>query len=187
MLGAAPKQTYEPGVSANTDDPIMDMVMEKESNAHPDGLVAQPSFSVQEGKRQEIIGNLLLHAMGLMGVSYRFGGNTPYEGLDCSGFMVYVFKKSMNIDLPRTAAAMAKVGSVVPRTQLRQGDLVFFNTRRGVINSHVGMYIGDGKFIHSPRTGKNIEISSLSAKYWSTRYNGARRVKRPKSFIYQTP
>jgi cell wall-associated NlpC family hydrolase len=131
----------------------------------------------------DVVGDLLLQAMSLMGVAYRFGGNSPSQGLDCSGFMVYIFKKSMNITLPRTAAEMAKIGISVSKDSLQQGDLVFFNTR-GFANSHVGMYIGQGKFIHAPRTGKNIEIVSLASKYWSERYNGAKRIERKNSFVY---
>lgn len=126
---------------------------------------------------EEAVGDLLLQAMSLLGVAYRFGGTSPANGLDCSGFIQYVFQKSLRVKLPRTAAEMARVGRPVDRSELAPGDLVFFNTR-GFAFSHVGLYAGNGKFIHSPRTGKNIEVTSMNGSYWVSRYNGARRVSR---------
>ncbi len=116
-----------------------------------------------------------MNAMGLLGVPYVFGGNSPSSGLDCSGFIKYVFQKSMNVNLPRTAAAMAKTGQFIDKDNLKPGDLVFFNTR-GFANSHVGLYIGNGKFMHAPRTGKTVEVANMNAKYWTAKYNGARRI-----------
>ena len=126
---------------------------------------------------EEAVGDLLLQAMSLIGVAYRFGGNSPTSGLDCSGFIKYVFQKSLKVNLPRTAAEMARVGKAVGREELAAGDLVFFNTR-GFRNSHAGIYLGGSKFIHSPRSGKNIEVSNMGNSYWATRYDGARRVQR---------
>lgn len=126
---------------------------------------------------EEAVGDLLLQAMSLLGVAYRFGGNSPESGLDCSGFIQYVFKKSLHVNLPRTAAEMAQVGREIGQDELKPGDLVFFNTR-GFRYSHVGIYLGNSKFIHSPRTGKNIQVANMSQSYWVSRYNGARRVTR---------
>ncbi|UDM17395.1 C40 family peptidase [Vogesella sp. XCS3] len=126
---------------------------------------------------EEAAGDLLLQAMSLIGVAYRFGGSNPESGLDCSGFIQYVFKKSLRVNLPRTSASMAQVGREIDRDELKAGDLVFFNTR-GFRYSHVGMYLGNNKFIHSPRTGKSIEVVNMTQSYWATRYNGARRVAR---------
>lgn len=122
-------------------------------------------------------GDLLMQAMSLLGVAYRFGGSTPSTGLDCSGFIQYIFKKTLKINMPRTAAQMAKTGQAVNKEELMPGDLVFFNTR-GFAYSHVGLYMGNNKFIHSPRTGKSVEIVNMSSSYWTKRYNGARRVNR---------
>lgn len=119
-------------------------------------------------------GDVIMNAMGLLGVPYVFGGSTP-KGLDCSGFIQYVFKQSVKVTLPRTAAQMAKTGQSIERSDLKPGDLVFFNTR-GFANSHVGLYIGNNKFMHSPRTGKTVEVALITNKYWNARYNGARRV-----------
>ncbi|WP_174874414.1 C40 family peptidase [Vogesella oryzae] len=126
---------------------------------------------------EEAAGDLLLQAMSLLGVAYRFGGSNPETGLDCSGFIQYVFKKSLHVNLPRTAAEMAQVGREVSRDELKPGDLVFFNTR-GFRYSHVGIFLGNNKFIHSPRTGKSVEVGNMSQSYWVSRYNGARRVAR---------
>ena len=133
----------------------------------------------------DAVGDMLLQAISLLGVAYRFGGSTPSTGLDCSGFIQYVFKKSLKVNLPRTAAGMAHVGRSVDKTELMPGDLVFFNTR-GFSYSQVGIYLGNGKFIHSPRTGKTIEVTTLNQAYWNARYNGARRVARGSATSVET-
>ena len=140
-----------------------------ETQEDPIGKFAAPG--------EEAVGDLLLQAMSLLGVAYRFGGSNPSAGLDCSGFIQYVFKKSLRVNLPRTAAEMAHTGKAVDKSELAPGDLVFFNTR-GFQYSHVGIYMGGGKFIHSPRTGKSVEVSNMNQDYWTARYNGARRVNR---------
>lgn len=119
---------------------------------------------------------LLSNAMGLLGVAYRFGGTSPSTGFDCSGFMQHIFRKAFAVNLPRTSAQQAQVGTHVSRANLQPGDMVFFRTSGRRI-SHVGMYVGNNRFIHSPRTGKRIEITNLGSKYWSARYATARRVK----------
>jgi cell wall-associated NlpC family hydrolase len=120
--------------------------------------------------------DLIMNAMGLLGVAYHFGGNSPTSGLDCSGFMQYIFRRSMGITLPRSSRQMATVGEAVSRNGLLPGDLVFFSPGgRGI--SHVGMYIGNGRMIHAPRTGKNIEITSIEQGYWARAFVTARRVK----------
>ncbi|GGY28452.1 hypothetical protein GCM10011289_34640 [Paludibacterium paludis] len=126
---------------------------------------------------EDAVGDLLLQAVSLLGVAYKFGGSSPTTGLDCSGFIQYVFQKSLKVNLPRTSAEMARTGRAVDKGELAPGDLVFFNTR-GFANSHVGIYMGNGKFIHAPRTGKNIEVANINQSYWVGRYNGARRVAR---------
>lgn len=119
--------------------------------------------------------NLLLSAMSLIGVKYKWGGSTPEAGLDCSGFVNYVFKNSLNIALPRTAFGMSAMGDNIEKDELKPGDLVFFNTLKRRF-SHVGIYLGDGRFIHSPRKGRSVEIVDINQKYWATRFDGARRM-----------
>ena len=124
---------------------------------------------------QDAITNMLLQSVSLMGIAYKWGGNTPDTGMDCSGFVRYVFKKSLGINLPRTAAEMAKVGKRVNINELQPGDLIFFKTMGGSRISHIGMYLGNNKFIQSPRTGENIQITDVSG-YWIKHYVGAKRV-----------
>ena len=114
-------------------------------------------------------------ALGLIGVNYKFGGNTPESGLDCSGLVRYVFAQVTGVDLPRTAREMSRVGDKVAVDELKPGDLVFFNTRRFAF-SHVGIYLGDNQFIHAPRRGREVEITMIDKNYWQKRFNGARRL-----------
>lgn len=118
---------------------------------------------------------LLLQAMSLIGVQYKYGGNDPASGLDCSGFVRYVFQSSLNVALPHNALAMSRIGADVDREALKPGDLVFFNTL-GRAFSHVGIYLGDDKFIHSPRAGKSVQVENIQMAYWKNRWNGARRI-----------
>ncbi|MFC5402533.1 C40 family peptidase [Cohnella soli] len=109
----------------------------------------------------------------LLGIDYKYGGNTK-SGFDCSGFTQYVFKQ-LGINLSRSSRDQAKQGKKVLRDNLRPGDLVFFNTN-GKSISHVGIYVGDGKMVHSPSTGKSVSIVSINDKYYASRYVTARRV-----------
>ena len=107
--------------------------------------------------------------------SYKRGGSTPENGLDCSGFVRLVFKDAVGAELPRTSAEISKVGEKIEVKDLQPGDLVFYNTlRRGF--SHVGIYLGDNKFIHSPSAGGQVRIESMDLSYWKQRFNGARRI-----------
>ena len=119
----------------------------------------------------ELVGN----AMGFLGVRYRYGGTSPETGFDCSGFVRATFEKTLGRILPRRAADQAAATQTIAKEELQPGDLVFFNTMRRAF-SHVGIYIGDGKFIHSPRTGSSVRVDSLHSDYWVNRFNGARRV-----------
>jgi cell wall-associated NlpC family hydrolase len=118
---------------------------------------------------------LLLDAMGYIGTPYVRGGNTGETGLDCSGFVKAVFEQAEGIKLPRSAHEQAQATLEIDRSELKPGDLVFFNTLRRAF-SHVGIYLGDDRFIHAPRPGANVRIESMSMSYWRTRFNGARRV-----------
>ncbi|WP_089083106.1 C40 family peptidase [Aquitalea magnusonii] len=146
-------------------------------DARPKVEASEDPIAKYASPGEDAVGDLLLQAMSLLGVAYRFGGNSPVSGLDCSGFVRYVFQKSLKVNLPRTSAEMAHIGKAVDKSELVAGDLVFFNTR-GFAYSHVGMYMGNGKFIHAPRTGRNIEVVSLNQSYWQSRWNGARRINR---------
>lgn len=118
---------------------------------------------------------LVTTAMGFMGLRYRRGGNSAETGFDCSGFVRAVYEKTAGLVLPRRAKDQAASTEVIDKRDLKPGDLVFFNTMRRAF-SHVGVYLGDGKFIHSPRTGQQVRVEDMHASYWQRRFNGARRV-----------
>ena len=147
-----------------------------ESEALPKSFATTVSSAVVD-KTETLINN----AMQLIGVRYRWGGNTPQSGLDCSGFVRYVFNDTFGFLLPRKSAQMSKVGLEIGKEELRPGDLVFFNTMRHAF-SHVGIYVGDNKFIHAPSRGKSIRVDDMTKVYWEKRYNGARRVENTSGF-----
>lgn len=119
--------------------------------------------------------DVILQGLKLVGVRYRWGGNDEDSGLDCSGFVRLVFKDSIGTSLPRTAREMSEVGEKIDSTQLKPGDLVFFNTMRRTF-SHVGIYLGDNHFLHAPRKGAEVRVENMESNYWMSRYNGARRI-----------
>lgn len=121
--------------------------------------------------------DLVLSAMNFIGVRYRRGGTSQEEGFDCSGFTRHVFENSIGLVLPRRADEQAKAPGLlkISESDLRPGDLVFFNTLRHTF-SHVGIYVGDGKFIHAPRAGSEVRIEDMRQSYWVKRFTGARRV-----------
>ena len=119
--------------------------------------------------------DVAIYALGLIGVSYKFGGTTPDTGLDCSGFVRHVFEEVTGVSLPRTAKEMSTLGAKVAATHLQPGDLVFFNTRRFAY-SHVGIYLGDNRFVHAPSRGGDVAIASFDQAYWQKHFNGARRL-----------
>lgn len=124
--------------------------------------------------------DMVLTAMNFLGVPYRRGGSTEATGFDCSGFTRHIFEMSLGLVLPRRADEQANAAGLtkVGREDLRPGDLVFFNTMRRTF-SHVGIYVGDGKFIHSPATGGSVRVDDMRYAYWSQRFNGARRAGPP--------
>ena len=118
---------------------------------------------------------LVVNAMGYLGVPYRRGGNTAETGFDCSGFVKAMYEQTVGLILPRKAEQQAAATQQIDRSELQPGDLVFFNTMRRAF-SHVGIYIGDGKFIHSPKPGAQVRVENMGMSYWSRRFDGARRV-----------
>ncbi len=118
---------------------------------------------------------MLVNALGLLGIHYRLGGNTPESGFDCSGMVRYVFQNALGLDLPRRAIEISRVGAKVGREELKPGDLVFYRTLRRAV-SHVGIYLGDNRFIHAPSAGGRVRVDDMSESYWATRFVGARRV-----------
>jgi cell wall-associated NlpC family hydrolase len=118
---------------------------------------------------------LAMYAMGLIGIRYTFGGRTPDTGFDCSGLVRYVFNRVTGRALPHNAFEMARMGVSVAKSELQVGDLVFYNTR-GARFSHVGIYIGEGRFVHAPSRGGRVHIVDMSNRYWINRFDGARRL-----------
>ena len=116
-----------------------------------------------------------MYAMSLADTPYRYGGDSRNDGFDCSGFVQYVYLNTIGTRLPRTSSEMSKAGIRLEDGELRPGDLVFFDTRQQAF-SHVGIYVGENRFVHSPSSGRAIMVTSMNDKYWRTRYNGARRV-----------
>ncbi|MBS4017729.1 C40 family peptidase [uncultured Azonexus sp.] len=119
--------------------------------------------------------DVILEGLKLVGVRYKMGGNSIEAGLDCSSFVQTVFKESIGAYLPRTAREQSQVGEQVDLSQLKPGDLVFFNTMRRAF-SHVGIYLGDNHFLHAPRAGAEVRVENMNNSYWMTRFNGARRI-----------
>lgn len=140
-------------------------------------LVSAVSATVHSAADQvlESAQNVTDYALELIGVRYKFGGETPDKGLDCSGLVKYVFEQVTGVTLPHSAREQAKVGEKVDLDALQPGDLVFFNTRRFAF-SHVGIYLGDNSFIHSPNRRSSVKIASIDGRYWKKRFNGARRL-----------
>jgi cell wall-associated NlpC family hydrolase len=126
---------------------------------------------------------LVFTAMGFLGVPYRRGGNTAESGFDCSGFVRATYQQTVGLILPRRSEQQAAATQTIERTDLQPGDLVFFNTMRRAF-SHVGIYIGEGKFIHSPKPGSKVRVENMGLAYWTHRFDGARRVQ---TALPQTP
>ncbi len=156
------------------DDPVSRFLSEK--GLMPDTRpVRELAHQVRE-RATDMASDLVMSAMDFLGVPYRRGGNSRESGFDCSGFTRHVFENSVGLILPRRAAEQANSPDLVPvqKNELKPGDLVFFNTLRRTF-SHVGIYVGNGKFIHSPRAGGKVRVEDMRQSYWQKRFDGARR------------
>ncbi len=119
--------------------------------------------------------SVAFRALSLVGTPYVYGGESPQTGFDCSGFVRFIYRDALGVSLARTAQAQSAFGRIVhQRGHLRLGDLVFFTENSAI--THVGLYVGEGRFVHAPRTGKNVQLSSLDTDYWAARFAWARRV-----------
>lgn len=139
-------------------------------------LLSEELPQASQGLTSEQSDDVVMYALGLVDTNYKFGGNTPDSGLDCSGFIRHVFKHIAHLSLPHNARAISQTGQKISLLELKPGDLVFFNTLRRKF-SHVGIYLGENRFVHaaSSRTGR-IMISEMNEQYWEKRFNGARRL-----------
>ncbi len=154
---------------------------------HDKGILTQAAQAAAEAEASPIVQQvrdtateMVVSAMNFLGVRYRRGGNNAEQGFDCSGFTRYVFEHSVGLVLPRRSDQQARQAGLqeVKKDQLKPGDLVFFNTMRRAF-SHVGIYSGEGKFIHAPRTGGAVRIEDMRTAYWGKRFNGGRRADLP--------
>lgn len=118
----------------------------------------------------------LLQALLALGIDYRPGGASPVTGFDCSGLVAHVYRQAWGLRLPQNARQQSQAGTPVSLAELQAGDLVFYDTLNRPY-SHVGIYLGDGRFVHAPRSGARVRVESLRSTYWSTRFNGARRLE----------
>ena len=162
---AAPEQ--QPAAAAT--DPVMALLAERKLLKPLEG--SQVLQTVRDRASEAV-----MTAMNFLGVPYRRGGNTEATGFDCSGFTRHIFEMSLGLVLPRRADEQASLSSLLPiqREDLKPGDLVFVNTMKRTF-SHVGIYVGDDKFIHSPRAGGAVRIEDMRESYWARRFTGARR------------
>ena len=170
LLACASAQAAPDGAPANDMD----------STLHHQGLLSQfveirQSVAGQAHVVVDRTSDLVVTAMGFLGVPYRRGGNSAETGFDCSGFVRAMYEKTAGLLLPRRADQQAAFAEKIDKKDLRPGDLVFFNTMRRTF-SHVGIYVGDGKFIHSPRSGSEVRVDDMQQSYWKRRFDGARRV-----------
>ena len=161
-------------VPAAVVDPVMRFLADQRLIATPAEPVTIEGAFVERMRDQA--SDMVLTAMNFLGVRYRRGGDTAESGFDCSGFTRHVFEMSVGKVLPRRADEQAKTAGLlsIKREELKPGDLVFFNTMRRTF-SHVGIYVGDGKFIHAPKPGGEVRVDDMGASYWTRRFTGARR------------
>ena len=136
----------------------------------------QPSPTPSMQRAPDEASEALFQTISALGVDYRYGGSSHVNGFDCSGLVAHVFRTAYGIQLPRHTQGQSEAGIPIDAEALQAGDLVFYNTQNRPF-SHVGIYIGDGRFIHAPRSGAAVRIERLSSQYWSQRWNGARRVQ----------
>ena len=143
------------------------------------GCAGVPAPRTETPARREIVKRgdpeALFQALATLGVDYRRGGSSP-AGFDCSGLVAYVYREAYGIDLPHFTLAQSRYGQAVERSKLELGDLVFYNTERRPY-SHVGIYLGDGRFIHAPKPGASVRVEKMASSYWSKRFDGARRIR----------
>ncbi len=171
---AAPASNWEDMDSLLTEKGLMTRLGEQVTEK---GLMTRLGEQVQQAgaTATDQASNLVINALAFLGVPYRWGGNSHETGFDCSGFVRAVYEQSVGKLLPRRSDEQAAATQPIERNDLKPGDLVFFNTMRRAF-SHVGIYVGDGKFVHSPRAGAEVRVEDMRVAYWSKRFNGARRV-----------
>lgn len=157
------------------------------SRAPAPAPVVQPQVTYSQPSPSPIADDVLMRAIGLVGTPYRWGGNTPDSGFDCSGLIKYVYRDAAGISLPRSTREMIVMHApTVDAKSLQSGDLVFFATNGGSQVSHAGIYVGEGRFVHAPSSGGTVRLDYLSNSYWAKAYLQAKRVI-PQGHLAQNP
>ncbi len=170
LAGAAPAESRDPARDAAG---VTDTAAAPAATETPD---ASPVTAITGALRSvDSARDVAQYALQMLGVGYRFGGNDPSVGFDCSGLVQYVYRQATGVELPRSARSMSRVGEKISLADLVPGDLVFFNTRRFAF-SHVGVYIGNHQFVHAPVRGQPVQVGMLDSQYWQKRFSGARRI-----------
>jgi cell wall-associated NlpC family hydrolase len=172
--GASPAAAAASAAAPN--DSVLQLLQERGLLPRGGAIESALESSALVRQVRDTASELVLQAMHFLGVPYRRGGDSADEGFDCSGFTRHVFENSIGLVLPRRADQQAQAAGLLPvtREELKPGDLVFFNTMRRAF-SHVGIYVGEGRFIHAPRAGGEVRVEDMRQAYWAKRFNGARR------------
>ena len=171
---------FQPAFAINSEAPapvddMQALLVSKGILSKIGGQIIQTGENVVQ-QVSERTGDLVSTAIGFLGIPYLRGGNSAETGFDCSGFVRAIYKETIGLVLPRSADQQANATQKIDKSELKPGDLVFFNTMRRTF-SHVGIYLGEGKFIHSPRSGSSVRIEDMRIPYWNVRFDGARRVQ----------
>lgn len=170
-LAASGATATTPSTATTATDPVSRFLQER-------GMLAQAQSGSNKLLNQvrDSASGMVLSAMNFLGVRYTRGGNSVENGFDCSGFTRHIFEMSVGLVLPRRADEQAKLSGLlaIKKDELKPGDLVFFNTMKRTF-SHVGIYVGEGKFIHAPRVGGAVRVEDMRESYWAKRFTGARR------------
>lgn len=178
---------FQPAFAVNSETPapaddMQALLISKGILSKIGGQIVTVGQSVTETVAQQVsqvserTGDLVSTAIGFLGIPYLRGGNSAETGFDCSGFVRAIYKETIGLVLPRSADQQANATQKIDKSELKPGDLVFFNTMKRTF-SHVGIYLGDNKFIHSPRSGSSVRIEDMRIPYWNVRFDGARRVQ----------
>jgi len=162
---------------ADTAPPIAEPAQSAEPTqiVEPAPSTSNEAVGVDSSEWSGMAQEVLVIALNLTGTKYKYGGDSPEAGFDCSGFVRYVFQQAASLTLPHSARAISKLGEAISMEQLQPGDLVFFDTLKSAF-SHVGIYLGSNRFIHAPSSGGTVNVVSMNDIYWAKRYNGARRL-----------
>lgn len=130
-----------------------------------------PSYTTESIQVED---KIVKESVNYLGIPYKYGGDNPIEGFDCSGFVKYIYQKVAKLEVPRTTTSQLKIGKPIKMTNIQKGDLIFFGINSKYVN-HVGIYIGDNQFIHAPSTGSTVRVEKVTSSYWSKKIRGVRR------------